>query len=352
MAPKFQVPGYNVPLKDWKTVLVEEIGAGKVLPIIGNVLFNDLAFGGHKELMRQLVDGMAWPLEDKRDELVRRFEYVYVTSCSHAADKLDMYKSYLQFFENKLAEIAPADRRSALVKEAKYGSMSLSEKAAYLECLIYDLANPLVRLANLPLPIYVTTSCHDFLESALRKEGKQPRWEFCRWNEQLRSMPRLIDFVDGDYEPSERFPLVFHLHGIDEHPESLVLTEDDHFDFLATVVRDKDMLIPRRIREALANWSLLVVGYDLRAWDFKVVYRSMIKPRGTVLQKKSASIQLSPEDLAEKEYLEAYLRLDTAFEVLWGDARDVLADLWQAWVDAETLARDTTGETTGGEGGE
>jgi len=44
-------------------------------------------------------------------------------------------------------------------------------------------------------------------------------------------------------------PVVFHFHGSYEIPESLVLTEDDYFDFLVNISRDED-LIPARIQQA------------------------------------------------------------------------------------------------------
>ena len=47
-------------------------------------------------------------------------------------------------------------------------------------------------------------------------------------------------------------PWVFHLHGSDEDPASLVLTEDDYVDFLVSTQRDPEVL-PHYVLRALSN---------------------------------------------------------------------------------------------------
>ena len=52
-------------------------------------------------------------------------------------------------------------------------------------------------------------------------------------------------FEDGEarfprnYRPGRDQPLVYHMHGFDEYPASLVLTEDDYLEFLVAILRDK-----------------------------------------------------------------------------------------------------------------
>jgi SIR2-like domain len=44
---------------------------------------------------------------------------------------------------------------------------------------------PPAGLADLNLPIYITTNYDYFIEEALKAKGKQPISDFCRWNEDL-----------------------------------------------------------------------------------------------------------------------------------------------------------------------
>lgn len=112
-------------------------------------------------------------------------------------------------------------------------------------------------LASLPLPVYLTTNYDDFLLRALRARGKRPTREFCRWNERLRMLP---EPDDSETEPTADAPLVFHLFGHAEAPESMVVTEDDFIDFVAAVAAEKRVL-PLRIQRALVSTLLLYLDY-------------------------------------------------------------------------------------------
>ena len=99
-------------------------------------------------------------------------------------------------------------------------------------------------MADFDLPIYLTTSYHNFIEVALKRAGKEPRTEICRWHKGLESIPSVFD--DEDYEPTKDEPLVYHLHGSDLHPESLVLSEDNYLEFLVAISvhkgKDQDLI--------------------------------------------------------------------------------------------------------------
>ncbi len=142
-------------------------------------------------------------------------------------------------------------------------------------------ANPLEPnwiMAQLPLPLYITTDHTNMLLDALREAGKQPRVELCRWNDYLEDLPSIQD--DKSYYPSAEEPLIFHLFGNIEEPDSLVLTEDNYFDFLIGVTRNKD-LIPEMVRRFLVDSALLFLGFGIEEWDFRVLFRSIIRARGT-----------------------------------------------------------------------
>jgi hypothetical protein len=57
-----------------------------------------------------------------------------------------------------------------------------------------------------------------------------------------------------------------------------VLTEDDYLDFLVKVSWD-NTVIPPRIAEALTDSSLLLLGYHLQDWDFRVMFRGSDQPQ-------------------------------------------------------------------------
>jgi len=195
-------------------------------------------------------------------------------------------------------------------------------------------------LADLPLPIYMTTNYDDFMAYALESRHKDPIREICRWNSQISDMASVFD---GEFEPHPAKPVVFHLHGRHNHEmaeESIVLTEDDYLDFLVEVSRDlarpprEAKMIPSRIRRALSGTSLLFIGYTLRDWSFRVLYRGLVAPTERSLRRLSVTVQLVP-DLANAEgetltsaehYLERYFDTDDV-RVYWGTARQFCAEL-------------------------
>lgn len=165
------------------------------------------------------------------------------------------------------------------------------------------------------------------MEMALRRAGKQPRTGICRWNKQLHP-----DIFAGGYEPSAQEPLVYHLHGLDQHSDSLVLTEDDHLEFLVAITQEMSRSadpIPSMVRRALTQSSLLLLGYDLQSWEFRTLFWSLLKPREIRQQGVSIlHLQIEPSE-AEQRYLQTYLS-KAEFEVFWGSIHQYTRDLYQA----------------------
>jgi hypothetical protein len=81
--------------------------------------------------------------------------------------------------------------------------------------------------------------------------------------------------------------------------------------------------------QALAQSSLIMLGYSVRQWDFRVLFCGMIKARPPGLWKTSVAIQLE-EHPHEQEYLQKYLR-QVKFEVEWTDPDNFLQELYEGW---------------------
>lgn len=191
-------------------------------------------------------------------------------------------------------------------------------------------------LAELPLPVYMTTNYDDFMVRALRACKKDPRREMCRWNRFIRDHPSMFD-KESYFEPTVANPVVFHLHGHDEVPESLVLTEDDYFDFLVNVSKEQG-LIPPRIQRALTGSSILFVGYAIADWNFRVLFRSLVSYLERTLSRAHVSVQIAPSGdrvtQEQKERAQQYLTnyyAQLRIRVYWGTARDFATELQQRW---------------------
>lgn len=194
------------------------------------------------------------------------------------------------------------------------------------------------QLAGLGLPVYLTTNCDPLMTLALEHRGVAPQRRRLAWRETLAEVPELPaeDCSLPQSLPNAASPLVLHLFGTDEVTESLVLTEDDHLDFLTAMSRSEKWLLPGWMQDALSTHTLLFLGFHLRDLNFKVLLRGLRPPgvlrdyRGRGLR---VAVQIDPEDVkAERRqqargYFENYFRESGEIRVYWGSARRFVTDL-------------------------
>jgi hypothetical protein len=196
-------------------------------------------------------------------------------------------------------------------------------------------------LAGLPIPLYLTTNYDGFMAEALGRAGRPATQEICRWNAELR---KTHDSYLASNQPTAEAPVVFHLHGHIDSPESLVLTEDDYLDFMVNVSADdaaaspREMLLPPRVQESMAATSLLFVGYGLRDWNLRLLFRTLVARAAITRRIVSVSVQIHPDDKAVRpgRFDEAQQFLDSYFgalkvKVYWGSASDFLEELRTRW---------------------
>jgi hypothetical protein len=281
--------------RDWN-LLLRRIKAGKCTPFLGaGACFGALPLGG--EIAREWTQEHQYPLEDCHD-LARVAQFLAV--------QYDPMFPKEEILEQWFKEVAPPD--------------------------FTEPDEPHGVLADLPLPVYMTTNYDDFMVQALESRHKDPKRELCRWNQLVKDQPSIFD---SGFTPTVANPVVFHLHGHDKVPESLVLTEDDYLDFLVNISRDQ-ALLPPRIQEALTGASLLFIGYSLADWDFRVLFRGLVMSTESSLRRISVTVQLPPRstDALEstqqqtQKYLDEYFkRID--IRAYWGNAREFVAELRQ-----------------------
>lgn len=192
-----------------------------------------------------------------------------------------------------------------------------------------DLAGdePHAVLAQLPLPVFMTTNYDDFMADALRAAGKDPKSDVCRWN-RSPALTGERPVLRSAFAPMPAAPIVFHLHGHVRLAESIVLTEDDYLDFLVAISSDPKLL-PHQIKKALAGTSLLFIGYRLADWSFRVLHRGLVMAGEQSLRRLSITVQLRPTD-PEREYLEDYFGAMNV-RVFWGTASDFARELQRRW---------------------
>lgn len=198
-----------------------------------------------------------------------------------------------------------------------------------------DPDDPYTILAKLPLPLYITTNYDYFLEKSLKKQHKEVKTDLCRW---IPSIDEPSPLNDG-FDPNVANPVVFHLYGYTKSQQSIALSEDDYFQFLINVSKDQD-LIPSRVDKAITGTSLILLGYSLDDWDFRVLFHFLAAKLSLTTSKTHVAVQISPLSNDEPEDLRqrAQTFFDKYFEsrsptirVTWDTTRDFMIKLRDKW---------------------
>lgn len=122
-------------------------------------------------------------------------------------------------------------------------------------------------IAALPFRLCITTTPDDFLYNAFDQAGKSPKRHFYNFKKSRTfQLP----------EPTVDQPLVYHLYGYPDEPESLVITENDLIDFLVSVIRDEPAL-PPSIRAKLSRQETTCMFVDLgfKNWYLRALLRAL-----------------------------------------------------------------------------
>jgi len=254
---------------------------------------------------------------------------------------------YLRFLKRRLLAMARSKKgyeEKVRQLEGWVDELSFSHIATDLDYPTFqaDREDPLLLLAKLPLPVYITTSYSDFLERALLKTGKRPSTQICFFTEKSRK--GITNYLpDSNYLPDITRPVVYHLFGMEEYRPGMVLSEDDYLDFLmrvdAIIGSQKDY--PTDLSLAFSDSSLLLLGYRMRDWDFRTLFRLILKARQQ--QQPGIAIQFKPS-LGQKDYetsafsyLQRYFE-NQKFEIRWSNTDKFIHDLWDACVKSRIVS--------------
>jgi SIR2-like domain len=289
--------------EDWN-VLLRRIARGKCTPFLGaGACYGVLPLGG--EIANRWAKEYDYPLED-RSNLI----------------------AVSQFLALKYSDsIFPKDLIVEMFEKVKTPDFN-------------DPLEPHRVLADLNLPVYVTTNYDDFMVRALARHHRQPNRVLCQWNrgvkDYVKENPTVLENVPG-YKPTVANPVVFHLHGYVPISESLVLTEDDYMDFLVNVAADPN-LIPAPIAKALTGTSLLFIGYRISDWNFRVLLRSFARFTESSVSRLNVAVMPAPSGSeAEKQKTQDYLNRyyeNIDVRVYWGTAREFSKELRDRWVQS------------------
>ncbi len=296
------------------------------MPIVSDEAIFDQVMGGYRGFLDSYARYVKGP-ESSQGSLVSLAKYYKHRPRDKPLTDQALKFDYLNYVKNYLyrqARSAGLDRDALDAAAAEMDSLPVSEFADRLGYPSFAAGpnDPLLILANLPFKTILTTSPFTFIEGALRKAGKAPRTEVCRWTKDLRdSIPSIID---DNYQPTAAEPLVYHLLGLDRYVDSLVFTQDDYLEYLGNICQGQGNqaadYVPALVRKTF-SYDLVVLGFGLDSWAFRVLYAGLIKRSGKSEDRGVCEIQL-PDNPDERSFLEDYLQREAKFQVFWGTVQE------------------------------
>ena len=335
----------------WEDIM-PSINQGIVIPIISNSFRIEQVFREEKDaagseeealtideqLTTEWANWIEYPMHDKYN-LARVAQYYLVEQ----KDNPQARTKYFEFLKTVLLTIAKEDKECANLADKLKAQIQEQHFSEIVQQLDYPrfpqgVEDSLRLLARFPLPIYVTTSQSDFLERALETEGKKPRAQICVWSGVISSASA-EHRTDPDFIPTITNPLVYHLFGLEDYPQTLVQSEDDYINFIMSMVEDTNTLnpiVPLNLRRALGESNLILLGYRLQDWDFRILFRFILKfrrdefsPRGLVIQLRQDGKEV--ENVQKSlEYLSHYFDR-RKFDIEWSNAEGFIHKLWNEW---------------------
>ncbi len=320
-------PGFDVKEADveiWHPLL-RAIKGGRYgcycTPILGPGLADSL-FGSRREIARNWAENYQFPMaHHDREDLSQVAQYLAVQWKARALrEELIDYlcKELADRYDKELLPKSLYELIKAVVNELRPEHDPLE---------LYRI------LANLPFPFYITTDPTNLLEEALRSVGKEPQCKLWPWKEYMGRNYNKLDFT-----PSPEHPLVYYLFGSFQEPRSLVLTEDNYYDFLIGMIERKADNIPLEVLRALAENVLLFLGFRIEDRGFRVILRSIMSQEGrSDAEVSNVAAQVFPEEGYVREpehacrYLERYFQT-AQIDIYWGNVEEFIQELNRHWM--------------------
>ena len=313
--------------------LLDDIRDGQVTVFLGPGVTDGL-LPDRTSVARSLADHYGYPLAN-HESLVHVAQFVGVNARRNP--KKTMGNAYLAQLKQGLFNYL--DIQLTDEQEKKFKNTSLSETVEKLnwaeKVLAFQEDEIHHQLADLGIPLFLTTNVDNFMMEALKHRGWEPTRVGLRWQQpEAGDIHYLLD-----HEPSPERPVVLHLNGHDGDPEqlkNLVLSEDDYLKHLIGLSRDQELHLPMDVIGMLAEHSFLFLGYQLDDWEFRVILHGLL-PEIAKLKDgdiRHVGVQLELKDAPSMEKARAYLGDylgKSDIDIYWGSSQQFVNELHSAW---------------------
>jgi len=307
---------------NWESICIK-VREGRFFPILGPEIGDEL-FGATQEQSDRLAEKYQFPLAaHERSNLAKVTQFISVDKGrEHACEALAID------FVKRLGGVDPGELPGRL-------------QGAVEGCR----ANPgnaykLLSAKELSAPIYLNASYETMLLRVLKAEGKNPEPVFGAWRgAEVVQKPQPKSPI-----PTTECPWVYHIFGVFGKPDSMVLTEDDFFDYLIASSQLK-LLLPALVSKLMES-SLVFLGFRLDDWRFRVLFRLIVTQQGAAALsgRCHVGVQINPGEQSVADVNRAIKYITKYFQggnssnapsisIYWGSPADFLRQLQKQMVE-------------------
>jgi hypothetical protein len=334
------VPEFKEGPGVWNTLL-QRIELKRCTPILGPGLAEKI-LGSRQDIAKRWANHWQIPMASRnREDLAKVSQYLTVYH-DLQFPSLELTRYAQRLFTRRYADKLPA----RVLQQSSLGGI-INEAGRLHRQINRD--DPYRILATLPFPLYVTTSWTSLLEEALldAEPQRKPVVGSFAWNQpvDIGAAGPLTDEPGAQgllaEEPRADEPFVYRLFGDIDEPESLVITEDNHYAWLESWTANRATIVPPQVRARLVSTTLLFLGFGLDDTDFRVLFHGIKALKGSdrLHTFSHVGVQLNPdsqfiEPEAAQEYLESYFGPDNV-SIYWGSTDKFLAELERRWIQEQ-----------------
>lgn len=318
--------------------LLENIELGQCTPFIGPRA-NAGLLPDRQTIAQKLAERFEYPLPD-RQNLTRVAQFIAIQDPSVLRER---YTRLLKggLFSSLGIKVSQADRRRLL----RASLAETIEHVDWAERVLQIQENEIHHLlADLELPLYMTTNFDSFMVQALRYKGLAPRRAGPRWDPQVGSPQYVLS-----PKPSPKEPVVFYLNGYDGDPDQeahMVLSEDDYLAHFVRLARDQEIVLPMNVLSEISRHSFLFLGYNLDDWEFRIILQGLLKPIAQSGEKLHVGVQLEIDGNPNADKVVQYFRQYLGrfhIEIYWGTSQQFVTELHARWREYMEEADDDWG---------
>ncbi len=318
--------------EDFWPFLLQNVDLGRVTAFLGPRVTEGL-LPNRESIAEKLAEEFHYPLPDKAS-LIDVAQYIAIKDPRLLRDK------YVQAMQRSLfryLDITPTREQKRQFRTATLSETV--EAIGWSEQVLKVQENEIHhQLAELGLPLYVTTNVDNFMVEALKKKpGVSPRRIGLQWEQPEAGTPQWV----VNPAPSPKEPVVMHLNGYDGDPEQMrrmVLSKDDYLEHFVRLSRDQQFILPSNVVGMLSEHSFLFLGYHLDDWELRVILQGLTKglDQTSTDRKTHVGVQLELEDeLTSNEamdYLQRYMQ-EYKVDIYWGNTQQFVNELSKRWQD-------------------